>query len=109
MSSYLTAEPEALAAASADFSGIGAAIKQANSAAAGWTVDVLPAAGDEVSAAIARLFGGYAADYQALSARTAVFHDQFVQALRVGADAYAGAGAANASPLQTLLPPVKLL
>src|ERR1700704_3225661 len=102
MSSYLIATPEAFAAASSDLTGIGSAIRAANAAAAGSTTQVLAAAGDEVSGAISALFGSYAQQYQALSAQTALFHDQFVQALSSGGLMYAATEAANASPLQTL-------
>ncbi|WP_152406652.1 PE family protein, partial [Mycobacterium tuberculosis] len=59
-------------------------------------------AGDEVSAAIAALFGTHAQEYQALSARVATFHEQFVRSLTAAGSAYATAEAANASPLQAL-------
>ncbi len=103
MSSFVIAAPEVLAAASQDFAGIGSAIRAANAAAAGSTTRVLAAAGDEVSAAISDVFGGYAQQYQALSARAALFGEQFVQAVHWAAGAYAGAEAANVSPLQALV------
>ena len=62
----------------------------------------MAAARDEVSAAIARLFGNYGQDFQALSAQSASFHDRFVQAFREGEAAYARTETANASPLQAL-------
>ena len=102
MSPYVIAAPEALGAASADLTGIGSTISAANAAAAASTTGIAAAAGDEVSAAVAALFGTYAQDYQALSAQTTLFHEQFAQALTSGAGAYAAAEAANASPLQTL-------
>ena len=51
--------PEALAAASADLSGIGEAIKETTTAAVPSTIGIVPPAADQVSAAIARLFGIY--------------------------------------------------
>ncbi len=51
----LMVAPELVAAAAADLTGIGQAISAANAAAAGPTTQVLAAAGDEVSAAIAAL------------------------------------------------------
>ena len=101
MSSFLIAAPEALAAASADLSGIGEAIRAARASAAPATTVIAPAAADEVSAAITRLLGDYAADFQALSARTATFHVGFVQTLLHSASAFAGTEAANGSSLQT--------
>ncbi|KAA1245938.1 PE family protein, partial [Mycobacterium simiae] len=94
--SFLSAAPEVLAAAAADLSGIGEVIGAANVAAAGQTVAVLAAGADEVSAAVAALFGVHAQQYQALSAQAAGFHAQFVQALSGGAGAYVTAEAASA-------------
>src|SRR5262245_4392385 len=102
MSSYLIATPEVLSAASGDLTGIGSAIRAANAAAAGSTTQVLAAAGDEVSAAIATLLGTYAQEDQALGAQVVSFHAQFVQALNAGGIAYAATEAASASPLEIL-------
>lgn len=98
--SYVVAAPESLVAA--DVSGIGSAVRAANTAAAGSTTQVLAAAGDEVSAAISGLFANYARGFQALSAQGALFHAEFVHALSSGARGYAAAEAANAAPLQTV-------
>ncbi len=100
--SYLTAIPDLLAEAASDVSGIGSSLSAANAAAAGPTASVIAAAEDEVSAAIASLFSGHAAQYQELSATVAKFHDQFVQGLKSGGFAYAAAEAANATPLQSI-------
>ena len=89
-------------AAASDLGNIGAAIGEANAAAAAPTAGILTAGADEVSEAIAALFGEHAQAYQALSAQAATFHSQFVQLISAGAGAYAGAEAANASPLQTI-------
>jgi PE family/Phosphoesterase family len=102
MSTFLIAAPHVLAAASADLSGIGEAVREARASAAPATTWIAPAAADEVSAAITRLFGDYAADFQALSARTAAFHTGFVQTLLHSASAFAGTEAANKPWLQTL-------
>ncbi|WP_156745941.1 PE family protein, partial [Mycobacterium sp. 1423905.2] len=91
MASYLIAAPEPLAAAAADFARIGSALRSANVAAAAATTQVVSAAQDEVSAAIATLFGAFGQEYQALTAQTALFHDEFVRALSVGAGAYSAA------------------
>src|ERR1700678_4201371 len=77
-------------------------IDQAHAAAAASTTVVLPAAADEVSAAIAALFSGHAQGFAALGAQAASFHAQFVQLMNAGAGAYAGAEAANSSPLQAV-------
>jgi hypothetical protein len=102
MSSFVFASPDALTSASQELTGIGSALRAANAAAAGSTTSLAVAAQDEVSAAISALFGGYGQQYQALSARVATFHDQFVQALSSGGFAYAAAEAANATPLQAI-------
>ncbi len=68
MSSYVIAAPEAFATASSDLTGIGEAIRAANAAATTRTTTIAAAAGDEVSAAIAALFGTHAEQFQALSA-----------------------------------------
>ncbi len=53
-----------------------------------------------MSAAVAKLFGGYAQQFQALGAQASLFHDQFVQALNGGGFLYAATEATSASPLQ---------
>ena len=82
--SFVTAAPEALAAAAGNLAGIESALSAANAAARADTTAVLAAGADEVSAAIAAAFSGHAQGYQALSAQAAAFHDQFVQTLTGG-------------------------
>jgi hypothetical protein len=98
MSSRLNAAQGALASASADVNGIGEAIREATTAAAEPTTSIVPAAADEVSAAITRLFGTYGQEFQSLTAQSAAFHARFVQSLSSGGAAYATAEAANADP-----------
>jgi hypothetical protein len=85
--------------------GLGSTISAANAATAAPTTGLLAAGADEVSAAIAALFGAYGQAHQALSAQAAAFHQEFVQALTAAAGTYAAAEAAAASPLQSLLDP----
>jgi hypothetical protein len=96
------AVPEALAAAANDIANIGSTLTSANSAAAAPTAGVLAAGADEVSAAVASMFSGYANTFQGLSAQASSFHEQFVQALATARNSYAVAEAANANPLQTV-------
>ncbi|OBG36918.1 PE family protein [Mycobacterium sp. E3198] len=103
MSPYVIATPEVLAAASSDLAGIREAIIAAAAGAAPATTGLVPAAQDEISQAVSRLFGAYAQEHQALSAQAALFHQQFINAVRGGAAQYAAAEAANANPLQGLL------
>ncbi|WP_082277319.1 PE family protein, partial [Mycobacterium ostraviense] len=93
--SFVIAAPGALLAAANDLAGIRSAISAANLAAAPPTTGVLAAGADEVSTGIAGIFGAHALSYQAVSAQTAAFHDQFVRALTAGGGAYASAEAAN--------------
>ncbi|GJO16304.1 hypothetical protein NJB1507_04100 [Mycobacterium marinum] len=56
--------PELVAAAANDYAKIGVLLGEAHAAAAASTVELLPAAADEVSAGIAHLFSEHAEDYQ---------------------------------------------
>ncbi|EUA02193.1 PE family protein [Mycobacterium kansasii 824] len=95
--------PDIVAAAAADLTSLGSTLAEANATVAHSTIEVLTAAEDEVSEAIAALFSAHGRAYQGLSAQAAAFHAQFVQALTAGAGAYASAEAANAGPFQSLL------
>ncbi|WP_301336387.1 PE family protein, partial [Mycobacterium tuberculosis] len=59
----MIATPAALTAAATDIDGIGSAVSVANAAAVAATTGVLAAGGDEVLAAIARLFNANAEEY----------------------------------------------
>lgn len=98
--SYLITTPEALAAAVTDIAGIGSTLHAANVAAAVPTTKILAAGADEVSAAIASLFGGHALDYQRLSAGVASFQSEFLDVLMAGAQRYAGAELVNGALLR---------
>src|SRR5262245_21532969 len=94
--------PEALAEVTADLAGIGSALRTANAAAAPPITEAAASGAGEVSALIAALFSGRAQAYRQLSAHSAVFHDEFVEALDAAGAAYAAAEAANTSPLQSV-------
>ncbi|MGO9380754.1 MAG: PE family protein [Mycobacterium sp.] len=98
--SFVTIAPEYVEAAAQDLAGIGSSLSEATSAAAAPTIGLAPAAADEVSAAIAALFGDHGQQFQALAARASAFHEQFVGLLNSGAGAYLSTEAANAE--QTL-------
>ncbi|TDK96957.1 PE family protein [Mycobacterium paragordonae] len=89
--SSLTVSPEVVSQAASDVARIGSDVSAGSAAAVGPTTQVAAAAGDEVSAAIAALFGTHAREYQAVAAQAASFQDQFVAALRSAAAEYAGA------------------
>lgn len=93
--SFLTAHPEALTAAASHLSAISSGFAAQNSAAAGPTTGVVPAAADEVSAAMAARFNAHAGLYQALSAQAAAYQQDLVATLHGSAGSYAAAEAAN--------------
>lgn len=95
--SFVIAEPEMVQTAAQNLAGIRSTLSQASAAAAGPTTGVVAAAGDEVSAGVAALFGGFGREYQALSAQAQAFHGQFVELLNAGAGAYLTTDAANAA------------
>lgn len=97
MSSYVSAAPDLLTSAATDLAGIASSLSEANSAATAKTTAVIAAAKDEVSAAIARLFGAYGQQFQALSTQAAAAHTGFVQTLNATAHAYARTEDANTS------------
>lgn len=99
---YVIAEPQLLWSAAAEIEGIGSAISAANAAATGPTSGLLAAAGDEVSAAIANLFGAYGRQYQAVVAQFEAFHTQFQQKLAAAGNAYVQTEAAISTGLQNL-------
>ena len=101
--SYVFASPDMMTAATGELSAIGSSIHLATQAAATTTTQPLAAAADEVSTAVATLFGLHGQEYQALSRQAEAFHEQFVQMLNGASGAYGTAEAANANPLLALL------
>jgi hypothetical protein len=88
---YLTTEPQAMAAAAAEVDGIGSAISAANAAAAGPTSSLLAPAADEVSEAVADLFRVYGQEYQAVIRESGLLYGEFAQTLAAAENAYAAA------------------
>ncbi|HEU4362019.1 MAG TPA: PE family protein, partial [Mycobacterium sp.] len=76
--SYLTTSPESLAAAASGLSSIGASMSAQNTAAAGPTTGVIPAAADEVSMLTAAQFAAHAQFYQQVSLQAETIHAMFV-------------------------------
>ncbi|ORW94390.1 lipase [Mycobacterium sp. IEC1808] len=91
-----------MSAAATDVASIGSVVATANRGVAGATTEVLAAAEDEVSTAIAAVFSAHGQGYQALSSQAAAYHQWFVQALAGASGAYSATEAANASPLAAL-------
>jgi hypothetical protein len=94
--SFITTQPDMLAAAAGSLQAIGSAMAANNSAAAGPTTGVIPAAADEVSALAATQFAMHASMYQAISAEATAIHQQFVAVLSASAASYAATESANA-------------
>ena len=99
--SFVIATPELVQGAAQDLAGIGSSLAEASATVAGPTTGVAAAAQDEVSLAVASMFGNFGQEFQALSAQAQAFHAQFVNLMNAGAAAYVSAEAANAG--QTLL------
>jgi PE family len=94
--SFVSTQPELLAAAAGRLAGIGSVMNAGNAAAAAPTTGVIPAAADVVSALTAFQFAAHARTYQAMAAQAAVIHEQFVAALGASSGSYAATEAANA-------------
>jgi hypothetical protein len=95
--SFVTTQPEALAAAAGSLHGIGAALHATTQASALPTTGVVPAAADEVSALTAAQFAAHAQMFQAVSAQAHAIHEQFVSTLGISSASYATTEIANAA------------
>jgi PE-PPE domain/PE family len=95
----IVATPELLESTAANVERIRSEISAAHANAAGPTTGLLAAAEDEVSEAVANLFGDYGRQYQALLTRATEFHSQFSQALAGAGSAYSQA---ESTALRTL-------
>jgi PE family len=94
--SSLNVLPEMVSAASGELQNLGCGLRSANAAAASQTTAIAAPAADEVSSSISAALGAHAQEFQAVSARAAAFHDEFVNLLNGGAAQYVSAEAANA-------------
>ena len=94
---FVTAQPEALAAAASRLQAIGSTLAAQNAATAAPMTGVVPAAADEVSVLTAAQFASHAQTFQALSAQAAAMHEMFVATLQTSAGSYAATEAANAA------------
>jgi PE family protein len=93
--SFVTTQPEALAAAAGSLEAIGSTMSAQNAAAAAPTTGVVPAAADEVSALTAAQFAAHAQMYQAVSAQAAEIHQAFVNTLSTSGASYLATEVAN--------------
>jgi hypothetical protein len=97
--SFVIAAPDLVQGAAQNLAGIRASLAEAAASAAGPTTGVVPAAADEVSAAISALFGNFGQQFQTLSAQAQAFHANFVGLMKAGAGAYVNTEFANAGLL----------
>ncbi|WP_161630357.1 PE family protein [Mycobacterium sp. UM_CSW] len=95
--SFVIATPDLVESATANLAGIGSSLAEAASGAAGPTTGIAVAAQDEVSIAIASIFGNFGQQFQTLNARAQAFHERFLGLLDAGAGAYASAEVENVS------------
>jgi hypothetical protein len=98
--SFVLVAPDMLETVAADAAQIGSAVTAGNLAAVMPTTGLAAAGADEVSAAIAALFGAHAKEYQAGAAQAATYHEQFVRTLSAAAASYAGTEATIATSMQ---------
>lgn len=101
--SFVNVMPDVVTTASEELAGIRSTLSAAIASAAGPTTGVVAAAEDEISGAIATVFGEFGQQYQAIGAQAQAFHEQFVTVLRGGAAAYLGAEVAAGRTLQQAL------
>ncbi|WP_205875975.1 PE-PPE domain-containing protein [Mycobacterium camsae] len=97
--SYVVAAPDFLLAAAEDLAATGSVISAASAAVAHTTTSLSVAAEDEVSKAVAALFGGHGREYQAVATQAAHYHERLTVALAASVNAYASTEAANAYAL----------
>ncbi|MBW0017411.1 MAG: PecA family PE domain-processing aspartic protease [Mycobacterium sp.] len=101
--SHLFVAPEWLTSAAADLENLGSSLTAANAAAAVPTSGIAAAGGDEVSQAIAAVFGGFGQEYQTASGAASDFQQRFVQLMSSAAWSYTAAEADSANPLQMIV------
>src|SRR5262249_30244487 len=101
--SFVLVARDMLESASDALARVDSAVRAANLAWAAATTE-LPAAGaDEVSAAIAKLFGAHAQEYHAAAVQAAKWHEQFVRSLRATSASYADTEATIATSMREVL------
>ena len=95
--------PEMLETAAADVARIGSAVTAGNLAAAIPTTELAAAGADEVSAAVAAVFGAHAQEFQAAAAQATTYYEQFVRTMSAAAATYVATDAANAASVSSEL------
>lgn len=97
--SFMSTAPELVQGAAQQLSGIGSALADATAAISVPTTGIAAAAQDEVSIAIASVFGEFGREFESLSSQAEAFHTQFVSLLDASARAYRGAEVVNAQAI----------
>ncbi|OBI91177.1 PE family protein [Mycobacterium asiaticum] len=92
----LVVAPEWIESAAQELAGIRTALTEVSESIAASTTAIAPAAADEISAAIARVFGEFGEEFQTISAQTRAFHAGIVDLLGSTAGAYVGTETTNA-------------
>lgn len=93
--SFVTVTPELIEGAAQELAGIRSSLAEAAATATGPTTGIAAAAQDEISMAIASLFGGVGQEFQAMGAQAQAFHAEFVSLMNAGAGSYVSAEAGN--------------
>lgn len=94
---YVVADPEWMTTAASDLATIESDVSAAHLVAAARTTSVVPAAADEVSAAIAGLMSNHALDFQAMVQSASTFHQQFTHNINAAAASYSSTESASAA------------
>ncbi|BBZ44384.1 PE family protein [Mycobacterium parmense] len=94
--SFVIATPDLVQSAAGDLAAIRSSLAEASTTVAGPTTGIAAAAQDEVSIAVASMFGNVGQEFQALSMQAQAFHQHFVSLVNASAGAYVAAEAANA-------------
>jgi PE family len=94
--SFVSVTPGVVEDAAHDLAGIRSWLAEAATAVAVPTTGMVAAGQDEVSIALASLFGSHGQEFQAVSAQAQEFHAKFVSLMNAGAAAYLSTEAANA-------------
>jgi PE family len=95
--SFVTAFPDAIAAATGTLQGVGSAVSSQNAAAAAPITGVVPPAADPVSALTATAFVTHATLFNQMSAEAEAIHEQFIATLGLSGVSYFATEAANAA------------
>ncbi len=102
--SFVSTVPELVESAAGDLDNLRSTLGAATATAAPPTAGIVAAAQDEVSVAVASLFGSHAQQFHSLSAQASAFHGQFVRSLQSSADAYLSAEIGNVQQVAAGVP-----